>query len=430
MILSLYRASTALGAPLIDVLLRRRISAGREDRERFTERKGIPSQLRPPGPLIWFHAASVGESLSVLPVIESLRRARPGLAVLVTTGTVSSATLLRRRLPTGVVHQYVPVDRIRWVRRFLEYWRPALAIWVEQDLWPNLVTATADAGVPMILLNARMSGRSLAGWQRWPGAIRNLLECFDLCLAQSTEQADRFRELGAADAVSIGNLKFAAPPLPVDPVTLAAFEAEVADRPLWLAASVHPGEESAVVSAHAAVASSYPGLLTVIVPRHPQRAETFAAAGRIAGLDVARRSAGDRITRGTDLYIGDTMGELGLFYRAAPFTFVGGSLVPHGGQNPIEPARLGRPVILGPWIENFAGVAEALRNAGAAVVLEDTDDLGTIVNSLLGDPARCSRMAAAAARVAEDEATVLQRVLAALAPYLDRAECECNDSAP
>ena len=245
-LLPLYRITTNLGAPLIAAYLRRRMVLGKEDPIRFGERKGIAGRPRPDGPLIWIHAASVGEALSMLPLTEKLLQSSSSLTVLMTTGTVTSAELMRQRLPARAIHQFVPVDRLPYVRRFLDHWRPDLVLWAESEFWPNLVTLPPARGIPMVLVNGRISPDSMEKWRRWPGLSRALLRGFDLCLAQSAQDADRLTERGAGLVRYVGNLKFAVPPLPVDADELAGLQHAIGDRPVWLAASTHPGEEALI----------------------------------------------------------------------------------------------------------------------------------------------------------------------------------------
>jgi 3-deoxy-D-manno-octulosonic-acid transferase len=416
--LATYRALTSAGAPLIRFYLARRRREGREDSARFAERMGIAGRLRPAGPLVWIHAASVGEALSALPLIERLRGERPGLAILVTTGTVTSARVLERRLPQPAIHQYVPVDRAAWVARFLDHWRPDLALWLESELWPNMLDALARRGVPTVLLNARLSPRSLARWRCLPGTIRHLLASFTLCLAQSAREAAALEALGAARVAAPGNLKFAAPPLPADAAELARLQRALGDRPRWVAASTHPGEEEAVEAAHRALAARHPGLLSIVVPRHEPRGAAIAAMLRAHGHRVALRSAGE--TPGPDdaFYLADTMGELGLFFRLAPVVFMGGSLVPHGGQNLLEPVRLGASVVHGPHMSNFQEIAAEIAAAGGTAEVGDADGLAEAVGALLADPALRARRVVAAARVAAAKSCVLDEVMAELAPLL------------
>jgi 3-deoxy-D-manno-octulosonic-acid transferase len=419
--LSLYRALTTLLGPLVSLYLLRRLARGKEDRVRFAERRGVASLPRPEGALVWIHAASIGEAVSMLALIDRLTEERPTLSVLVTTGTVTSARLLAARLPPGrAFHQYIPVDRMASVRRFLDHWRPDLALWVESELWPNLVTESQAREIPLLLINGRMSQQSFETWRRWPRLIGPVIGAFDLCLAQDMVQAERLRQLGARRALCVGNLKAAAGPLPVSEAELAKLAAQAAGRPLWLAASTHEGEEQVAAAAHRALKARWPDLLGIIVPRHPARASAVAALLREQGLSVARRSLAEPITAATDIYLGDTLGELGLFYRLAGIAFVGGSLVPRGGHNPLEAALLDCAVLHGPDMSNCAGIARDLAAAGAAVTVRDAAELAAAVTRLLADPAERARRAAAGLEVAADNRAVLAAVMERIAPWLDR----------
>jgi 3-deoxy-D-manno-octulosonic-acid transferase len=419
MSLTLYRGLSVAAGPLIGLYLRRRRSAGKEDTARFGERLGRAGKPRPPGPLVWVHAASVGEAVSVVPLIGRVLDRRGDANILITTGTVTSARLMADRLPARAVHQYVPVDRPDAVRRFLDHWRPDLALWIESEFWPNLLGDTQARGVPCVLVNARMSERSFARWRRFGGLIAPLLAGFELCLAQDSREAERLRLLGAGAVRTAGNLKSAAAALPADEAALGRLEAETSSRPVVVAASTHPGEEAIVGAAHRALSLGHPDLLTIVVPRHPARGEAIAAELRAAGLEVAMRSRDDPIGAGTDVYLGDTLGELGLFYRVADVAFVGGSLVPHGGQNPLEPARLGCAVVHGPHTFNFRAVADAFAAVGATTVVHDADDLASAVDTLLGDAELRERRANLARAAAEAEAEALDRVAAEIAPFVD-----------
>jgi 3-deoxy-D-manno-octulosonic-acid transferase len=415
-----YRALTRPMPPLVTLYLQRRCRRGKEDRLRLAERRGIASGARPPGPLIWIHGASVGEATAVLQLIERLLETRPELEVLVTTGTVASAQLLKKRLPARARHQFVPIDLPGWIRRFLDFWRPDMALWVESELWPNLVLATHARGVPMMLINARLSARSFRRWQRWPGLIRPVLGAFAQCLAQDDKQARRLRRLGAKNVVAIGDLKAAGHRLPVDQAQLQRLRQEIGRRPLWLAASTHQGEEEAAAEVHATLAAKYSGLMTIIAPRHPVRGDAVAAMLARSGLRVARRGYGEPITPETDIYLADTMGELGLFYRVAEIAFIGGSIVRNGGHNPFEAARLDCAILHGPDISNCAAMTAALAEAGAAQMVDDAEELATAVSLLLSDPRLCAARRAAAMRVAAQGETILDAVLTRLAPWLDR----------
>ena len=422
----LWRGAARLLAPGVPFYLRARVARGKELAERLPERFGRGA-ARPRGRLIWMHAASVGETQSVLPLLAALLARDPALSLLLTTGTVTSASLLERRLAEGmrgrVVHRFVPLDVPGWTRRFVAGWRPDLGVFVESELWPNLIAAAARQGVPLALVNGRISARAARWWRRAPRLSRRLLGAFRLVLAQSEADRLRLAQLGAPDPQCWGNLKDAAPPLPADAAELARLAALIGGRPVWLAASTHPGEEAIAIAAHRQLAAANPGLLTIIVPRHPERGAEVAAAA--AGLAVARRGLGEDPGPGVAVYVGDTLGELGLFYRLAACALVGGSLVPHGGQNPLEPARLGCPVLLGPHAWNFAEAVERLRRAGAACFLPAGDEaaaaLAVEVSAMLSTPDRARAIAEAATAVAAIEAELPDRIAAALLPLLARA---------
>ncbi|MEZ5668595.1 MAG: 3-deoxy-D-manno-octulosonic acid transferase [Alphaproteobacteria bacterium] len=414
MIWPAYRAATTLAGPLVEAYLRRRERRGREDPARRGERRGAAGRPRPPGRLIWMHAASVGESLSVLPLVNRVLERDPAASVLVTTGTVTSARLMAERLPARALHQYVPVDRAAWVRRFLDHWRPDAALWVESEFWPNLVLETHRRGVPMALVNARMSDASARSWRRIPGAARALLRCFAVSLAQTDRVAGILAGLGAAPVRVVGNLKMAAAPLPADPVRLQALHSAIGARPVWLAASTHPGEERLVAEVHAALAPRIPDLLTLVAPRHPGRGAEVAALLRATGLGVARRSADEPIVGRTGFYLADTIGEMGLFYRLARAAFVGGSWIDRGGQNPYEPAQLGCPVLVGPAMWNFPEISGLLLDAGAARQVDGPAACAAALAELLQDSAAHDAMAAAAHRLVADQSGVLDRLEAAL----------------
>ncbi|MEQ8586923.1 MAG: 3-deoxy-D-manno-octulosonic acid transferase [Thalassobaculaceae bacterium] len=421
MILSLYKGlATALG-PAIDAYLGHRVAHGKENAGRLDERRGVADRPRPEGPLVWLHAASVGEAVGLLTLIRALRETRPDLTLLMTTGTVTSADAMARRLPDGVIHQFVPADRPVWVRRFLDHWRPDLGIWMESDLWPSLVTEADARGVPMAIVDGRLSMGAFRRWRRMGPLARPLFAAFDLVLAASDDQARRFAALGCPDVRYAGNLKAAGDPPPVDGDAVAALQTAIAGRPVWLAANTHPGEEVAVLDAHARLTLSRPDLLTVIVPRHATRGDEIAALVRSRDLPLARRSAGEMPTADTAVYLGDTMGEMAAFYSAIPITFLAGSLVPVGGHNPIEPAHCGTALLLGPLMPNNRDTADMLIAAGAARPVADGDRLADAVEGLLAAPPEATAMADRGQAVAGDGRAGLVRILDALTPLLPGA---------
>ena len=384
-------------APALSWQLRRRARRGKEIADRLPERKGIDSTPRPDGPLVWMHAASVGEAQSVLPVLAWLI---PHISVLLTTGTVTSATLLAQRLPQidlerRVLHRFAPLDVPPWIARFLDHWRPDAAVFVESELWPNQLEACRRRAIPLMLLNARISTGSFNAWRRLPRFARHVISAFEIVWARGTEDADRFRALGSTQVRMVGDLKFAAPPLPVDEAELDRMRAALASRPVWVAASTHAGEEEAIAAIHAVIAQRHPGVLTIIVPRHPERGPALAA-----DLGLPRRSAGDPPPAG-GAWLADTLGELGLWYRLAPVVFVGRSLFPPGGgQNPLEPARLGCAIAVGPHIGNFIEHGTLLRQTDAVREVDSADALARFVIEMLDHPAAAAAMGQRAAAVA------------------------------
>ncbi len=423
--LRLYRAVSALAQPLLPLLLRRRAARGHEEPGRLAERLGYPARPRPPGTLIWIHGASVGEALSALPLLARLRGAIPGAAILLTTITTSSARLIGQRLAghSSAHHHYAPLDSPRAADRFLDHWRPDLALWLESELWPNLLTAAHARRIPMALVNARLSPASFRRWRRFaPGLARHLLACFDLCLAQDRSSLERLQSLGAPRAQISGNLKYDARPGPAAEDVLERWRTALAARPCWLAASTHQGEEDLAAQTHRRLAAHLPNLLTLIAPRHPDRAGRIARRVQAQGLHLARRSAHRAPPPPeADIYLIDTLGELDLFYRLAPVVFMGGSFIRQGGHNPLEAARLDSAIVTGPHLSNFADLCAQLAQAGGLRILARRGELAPAVQSLLQEPQTRTNMARAAAGCAQRLAGALDRVMEALGPLLDRA---------
>jgi 3-deoxy-D-manno-octulosonic-acid transferase len=417
-----YQLGSALGTPIASQLLLQRQKRGKEHPERLRERLGQASLPRPKGPLVWVHGASVGEMLAAVPLIERLRA--QDFAVLVTSGTVTSAALAEQRLPGGVVHQFIPLDAPRFVHRFLEHWRPDLALFVESDLWPNLICSCAGRKIPMIVINGRLSERSFKRWRRVPGVIAALLNRFDLCLTQSTSDAERYAKLGAPRVSATGNLKLDIPALAADEAALRRLKDIVGKRPVVVAASTHPGEEAAVIGAHRRLRAKFPTLLTIIAPRHPGRGANIAESAKGAGLAVALRSRRAQPMPDIGVYVADTLGELGLMYRLGSIVFMGGSLASHGGQNPIEAIRLGAAIIHGPHVWNFADIYAVLDAARGAQAVKDEEALAAQIGTWLTNPAARQAAAAAAAATIKKLSGALERTWTALHPYLIQLRLE------
>ncbi len=412
MYMALYNGLLRIGSPLLDHHLGKRLKSGKEDVARFAERLGTPSHVRPNGQLIWIHAASVGEAVSALALIEVLLGNSSERFILVTTGTRTSAEIMHSRLPGRAFHQYVPIDRKAGVAHFLDYWRPDLAIWMESEVWPNLICETAARDIPMMLLNARITEKSYKMWRRSLGFSKQLLGAFDYCSAQSDLSAKRLTELGARNVEYLGNLKFASKPLPYDQEVLEKLKMSLDTRRLWLAASTHPGEEDIILDAHLALKKEFPAILTLIVPRHPERGPDIRALAEKKDLKAALRSSEQLPSQETDIFIADTIGELGMYYRLADIVFVGGSLVDKGGQNLLEAAHLNCALLHGPHMENFLEVAAEMKQRNAAIEVRETRDLSTAVSSLLSDDSKRDEAAKNALQAVSKGASILENTAA------------------
>lgn len=417
--LKAYRMATRMAQPFAGLILRHRLKKGKEDPARLGERRGWPGRGRPDGPLVWIHGASVGETISMTPIVERLMTR--GYGVLVTSGTLTSARVMAERLPAASIHQFIPLDAPAFMRRFLRHWRPDVGLIAESELWPNMLIEAGKADLPMMLLNGRMSERSYARWTRQPAMAQALLSRFDVVMAQSRLDGERYSRLGAPRIVLGGNLKYDVSPPPADPSMLAMMEGATAGRPIWIAASTHPGEETLIIDAHRRVAERLPRLLTVIAPRHPERGVEIEAEARGQGVMTGRRTLGDMPDGAVDIYIADTVGELGLFYRLAPFAYLGGSLVPHGGQNPIEPAKLGAAILHGPHVDNFTDVYASLDEQGGAVRAPDVGALAGQVLHWLSHPASARAAGRQGLHIVSELSGAADRVMQALDPLLVRA---------
>ena len=416
-LLSFYRKAGHLLGPALNLLLERRTKRGKEERSRRPERFGISSRHRPAGPLVWVHAASVGETNAAMPVIREITARN--INVLLTTGTVTSAKIARDQLPERAIHQYVPFDAEPYIKPFLDNWAPDLALLVESEIWPLTLAELGDRSIPVVILNGHISTRSVEHWQRVRTFATQVFGNIDLCLAQSEEDAALFSRLGVISAKSTGNLKFDRDPPFVDADALEDARKLVAGRPVWIAASTHADEESLALSAHAEILKQAADSLLIIAPRHPQRGEEIAELIRKAGLSVAVRSKGEVPGAGIEVYLADTIGDLGLLYRLSEVAFVGGSFAERGGQNPVEPAQLGIPVLHGPNVRNFKGIYQDLNKVGGAWRCATEADFKQAVNKLLFDAGKRALLAQTAESYVAGQRGALGRTLDALNPFLE-----------
>lgn len=377
-----YYGLSWLSAPLMSGYLTWRASKDHEDKERLPERKGITLTPRPHKILVWIHAVSVGEAIAALTIIQVILKTYPKIHILLTTTTVSSANVIQKRLPKNVIHQYCPVDTPQAVTRFLNHWQPDLAIWIESELWPNLISQTQERGIPTILLNGRMSRKSFLTWKKFKGVISPLLSRLSLCAVQSEEQASFFKILGATEVSIMGNAKGMMTPLEVNSKNYDVLKKEVGPRPLWLIASTHPGEEEIIFKTLKRLKKEHPTLLTILVPRHIERANSLQKLALKEGISSARRTQTSSL-KGIDLYIGDTLGEMGLFYALSPVVVMGATFVPRGGHNPIEAAQLGAFVLHGPHTFNNPQLYEILSSLNLSKCVSTEDQLISCVSPWL-----------------------------------------------
>ena len=389
-----------------------RLLMGKEDPERLEERLGISLAERPTGNLIWFHAASVGESLSLVELIKRISSSQPDYNFLITTGTITSAKLILSRLPSNAVHQYIPVDTPKAVEKFLDRWRPSLAIWTESEFWPNLISFTAARDIPMILINARISEKSYRRWRFFKKSLKNLIEKFNYSLIQDQKTVKYFSKIGISsnNFELTGTLKEGSAALPHSETEQVEISKQILNRPVWLAASTHEGEEKLIAAAHRHASKASQGLLLIIVPRHPERGLEIASILTKENFKICLRSKKDKISSDTQIYIADTLGELGLWYRIAPVSFVGGSFVPIGGHNPFEPAALGSAILHGPYVENFKEIYNRLNVAGAAVKIEEASELGVKLIETLS-PENAAKLAQSAWEVSSNGAEITDRAI-------------------
>ena len=414
--LFLYRISFILATPVLLVWFGIRRLRGKESKTRFCERLGYPQKTRPEGKLIWMHGASVGECLSMMPLINKLLEQDLTLHIMVTSGTVTSADLMAKRLPERAFHQFIPIDSPWGARHFVRHFKADAVLWFESDFWPNLLASIHAAKIPLVLLNGRISDRSFKRWQRAKWFIEPLLQNFTLTLGQSLENADRLRALGSPAVACVGNIKYAAPPSPYDEQELKKLLNAIGNRPCWCGASTHDNEEEKMAFVHMTVKNKFENLLTICVPRHPNRADSIEKMFIKNGLKVARRSRNEQITPETDVYLADTIGEMGLLYRLAPIVFVGGSLIPFGGQNMLEPMSLSRAVIIGPHAFNFREIVSLGKETQALLEVPDEHALAATVQELLLSSVKRQELATTAQKTATSEMGVLSRL------------CECLKS--
>ena len=418
MFLKIYNALITILYPLvIKGYINKRKQIGKEDVARFNERVGRPKLPRPEGKLFWLHGASVGESVSMLPLINKILETYPDSHVMVTTGTVTSADVMQKRLPERAFHQFIPIDNPIFTTRFVKYWHPDVALWFESEFWPAVLTSIKRKNIPLILINGRISNKTFKRWQQFDFICKELLSCFSMCLGQSEEDAYRLRVLGAKETTCLGNLKYAGLPLPVDEKNKKEILKQIGERKIWIASSTHDDEEIRIAKVHKRLKEKYSDLLTIIVPRHPNRGQEISDSIKDLELSTALRSKGEKITPNTDIYIADTIGEVGLWYDIAKIVFIGGSLIPHGGQNFIEPSRVRDAVIVGPHMHNFSDAMSRAKKADAVMQISDTLELQELLEQLFDNDQLLDAKCSLAYNWATSETKVLDGIMDKIKTY-------------
>ena len=418
MFIKIYNTLITILYPLvIRGYVERRKQNGKEDVSRFNERIGKPKMPRPKGKLFWLHGASVGESVSMLPLINKILETYPDAHVMVTTGTVTSADVMQKRLPERAFHQFIPIDNPIFTTRFIKHWQPDVALWFESEFWPAVLSSIRRKNIPLILINGRISNKTFKRWQQFDFVCKELLSCFNLCLGQSEEDAYRLKVLGAKETICLGNLKYAGLPLPIDEKAKKELTKQIGNRKFWLASSTHDDEEIRIAKVHKRMKEKFPDLLTIIAPRHPNRGEDIAAEIQKIGLTTALRSKEEKLTPKTDIYIANTIGEMGLWYDLAKIVFIGGSLIPHGGQNFIEPSRVRDAVLVGPHMHNFTDAMNRAKKAAAIMQVTDTVEMEELVTSLLENETLLEAKCSLAYNWAASETKVLDGIMDKIKAY-------------
>jgi 3-deoxy-D-manno-octulosonic-acid transferase len=389
MIYFLYHLLSWLTYPFVKIWIYYRCLIGKEDKSRFQERFGLTHKARPEGTLLWFHGASIGESLSFLPVLEAFRKKYPDLQFLATTGTKGAAELMARRLPEGCLHQYVPLDHPLFVKRFLKYWAPSAAFFTESDLWPNLLME-AQRGRPVFLLNGRLSENSFKRWKWAGGFFKELLGSFALIFPQTEMDEYRFKYFTKSNVKFLGNLKFVGDKLPVEAHDLKKLQKEIHGRVLWIASNTHDKEEEVILEVHGRLQKKFKDLLLILVPRHANRLPEIISVLERLNLSFVKRSTRQPLTAKDSVYVVDSLGEMGIFYSVGSIVFMGGSLFPNvGGHNILEPARFEDIALFGPYMENNQDMADFMLKNKAALQVKGGEDLEIQVKSLLESSKKC-----------------------------------------
>lgn len=420
--LELYKYITSKSEKILLWLLNWRENKGKEDIARINERKGICTKPRPDGKLLWVHAASVGEAQSTLILIEKILKQTKDLNIIVTSGTVTSAKLMEDRLPQGAFHQYAPLDHPKWIKKFIEHWKPNAVFLIESELWPNMLAEIKQQKIPAALINARLSNKSFNGWSLFKNSTKEILSSFNIILSQTDNDTIRFKKLGARNTITTGNIKYSASPLPVNNNDLNEISNAIGNRPVWVYASTHLGEESLACRIHQRLKNKIPDILTIIVPRHPERRDEIKnICEGFSNLKNTMRGEIKSLPRAdTDIYIADSLGELGLFYSVSQVAMIGRSFSVDGGggHNPLEAAQLKCAVITGPNIQFQQDIFNNMINAKVAKQVKTKEELSNILTSLFENQEQLKQLQNNAFEYAQSKMNIIDNVIEELAPII------------
>lgn len=416
-----YKTLMTILFPVIRVTyIKKRQKIGKEHPTRFCERVGQYSKPRPDGKLYWFHGASVGEAVSMLPLIDKLLKDEPDLHIMVTTGTLTSAEIMAKRLPERAFHQFIPFDVPKYAKNLLDHFKPDAVLWFESELWPAMLSEIHQRHIPLILVNGRISDKSFHNWQKFKPIAKEILGFFSLCLGQSEQDRKRLQFLGAPKTDCLGNIKYAGMPLPVDVNKLAELKSQIGKRRVFLISSTHHNEEEQLACHFNRLKEAVRDVFVIIAPRHPERGKEIAEMLERKGFHVSLRSSCQMISDETDVYVADTIGEMGLWYKLAEISFIGGSLINHGGQNFMEPARDKNAVIIGQYTHNFVEMMERAKINGAVMQVMSSADVIEEAISLFREPELLAERQNNAYQWTVKEAEVLDGIVLALKKELHR----------
>lgn len=419
MVIGIYKVLITLAFPFLKLTyIRKRKKAKKEHPTRFNERLGNYKTPRPEGKLYWLHGASVGESVSMLPLIDKLLRENPDLSILVTTGTLTSAEIMAKRLPKRAFHQFIPFDVPAFAQKLIKHFKPDAVLWFESEFWPSLLSEVKKAKIPLILVNGRISDKSFETWKKFKFVSKEILSCFSLCLGQSEQDKNRLILLGAPKVACVGNLKFAGMPLPVDQNKLNVLKQQIGERKVFLLSSTHNDEEERFALYLPWLKENIQNVLTIVAPRHPNRGDDITIMYRCRNFNVAQRSREEDITPETDIYVADTIGEMGLWYALSAVSFVGGSIISHGGQNFMEAARDKNAVIVGPNMQNFAEIMNRARFDDAVWQVNSAEDVVEETITLFRNPELLAERQQKAYQWTVKEEAVLDGIVNALKKVL------------